>query len=56
MITPTINRLQSRMEREMSNCVAMLNMGDLVYIALKKEQITQRYLKLMQAATRRKWE
>lgn len=42
MITPTINRLQFRMHREIGHCVSLLNMGNLVYVALKKEHIAQR--------------
>ena len=54
MVNPLINRLQSRMVREINYCVAMLNMRNLIYVTLKKEQISQRYLRLMQAAMRKK--
>lgn len=53
MTTITINRLKFRMDREMGRCLATLGISNLIYIALKKEQISQRYLRLMQAAMRK---
>ena len=54
MVNVTLNRLQSRMVKEINRCTSMLDMGNLVYIALKREQINQRYLRLMKEAMRRK--
>ena len=53
MLNITLNRLQSRMVREINRCTSTLDMGNLVYVALKREQINQRYLRLMKEARRR---
>jgi len=50
---PIINRLKFRMDREIHRCLMPLDIGNLIYLALKREQIFQRYLKLMQAAMHR---
>ena len=54
MLNMTLNRLQSRMVREINRCTSTLDMGNLIYVALKREQINQRYLKLMREARQRK--
>ncbi|HUU39482.1 MAG TPA: hypothetical protein VMW42_00930 [Desulfatiglandales bacterium] len=51
--TPIINRLKFRMDREIYRCLTPRDIGNLIYLALKREQISQRYLRLMQAAMRR---
>ncbi|MEW5801258.1 MAG: hypothetical protein AB1847_04040 [bacterium] len=48
-----INRLKFRMDREIHRCLTPLDIGNLIHLALKREQISQRYLRLMQAAMRR---
>ena len=48
-----MNQLQTRMVKEINRCIATLNTGNLVYVSLKREQVSQRYLRLMQAAMRR---
>jgi len=53
MLNLTLNRLQSRMVREINRCTSMLDMGNLIYVSLKREQINQRYLRLMKQARRR---
>ena len=53
VIPPTINRLKFRMDKETNKCLTTLEFGNLICLALKKEQISQRYLRLMQAAMRR---
>lgn len=53
MITVRINRLKTRMDRELSRCLASSFISNVIYAALKREQISQRYLRLMQAAMRK---
>jgi hypothetical protein len=54
MNTTNINRLKARMDREISRCTASSIISNVIYVALKREQISQRYLRLMQAVMRRK--
>ncbi len=54
MVAPVINRLQSRMAREINYYAVMHNAGNLIFVVLKKEQISQRYLRLIKEAVRRK--
>jgi hypothetical protein len=51
--TPIINRVKFRMDREIHRCLPQLDIGNLIYLVLKREQISQRYLRLMQEAMRR---
>ncbi|MGA1875013.1 MAG: hypothetical protein ACMUIA_05360 [bacterium] len=53
MAKRVINRLQTRMVKEINRCISTLNTGNLIYVSLKREQVSQRYLRLMQAAMRR---
>ena len=53
MANATINRLRVRMMRELNRYFFAPEQENLVYVTLKREQISQRYLKLMQAAVRR---
>ena len=48
-----LNRLHDRMKREIDRHTVEID-SDCVYVILKKEQISQRYLKLMQAVNRKK--
>jgi hypothetical protein len=41
------------MDREISRCIDSSIISDVIYTALKREQISQRYLRLMQAAMRK---
>jgi len=51
-----LNRLHARMVREIDRHTSHTTgiNSDCIYISLKKEQISQRYLKLMQATRRKK--
>jgi hypothetical protein len=53
MANKAMNRLQTRMVKEINRCTSTLNTGNLIYVSLKREQVSQRYLRLMQAAMRR---
>ncbi|MGA1868867.1 MAG: hypothetical protein ACMUJM_10005 [bacterium] len=53
MANETIYRLRARMIRELNRYFPTSNSENIVYVTLKREQISQRYLKLMQAAVRR---
>ena len=53
MNTAYLNRLKDRMDREISRCIDSSIISDVIYTALKREQISQRYLRLMQAAMRK---
>ncbi|MEW6381935.1 MAG: hypothetical protein AB1611_20350 [bacterium] len=53
MTTAKLNRLKSRMDRELNRCLASSFFSNVIYTALKREQISQRYLRLMQAAMRK---
>ncbi|MEW5800466.1 MAG: hypothetical protein AB1847_00035 [bacterium] len=54
MSTVNVIRLKSRMDREISRCIASSIISNVVYASLKREQISQRYLRLMQAAMRKR--
>jgi len=54
MVRATIDSLHHRMNKEIENLITKHISRDLIYAALKKQQISYRYLQLMQAAMRKR--
>jgi len=54
MVRATIDSLHNRMDKEIENLIKNHISRDLIYAALKKQQISYRYLHLMQAAMRKR--
>ncbi len=54
MVRATIDSLHHRMDKEIENLIKNHISRDLIYAALKKQQISYRYLHLMQAAMRKR--
>jgi len=53
MVKATVDRLRHRMDKEIENIIKQNISRDVIYAALKKQQISYKYLLLIQAAMRK---